>query len=59
MSPLPPITLDSDVDPSDRISAIDFVNRVNWLFEIWDVDTMVEAFQDPAPQGTRCPHLST
>jgi hypothetical protein len=44
MSPLPPITLDSDVDPSDRISAIDFVNRVNWLFEIWDVDTMVEAF---------------
>jgi hypothetical protein len=44
MSPLPLITLDSDVDPSDRISAIDFVNMVNWLFEIWDVDTMVEAF---------------
>ena len=23
---------------------MDFVNRVNWLFETWDVDAMVEAF---------------
>ena len=44
MPNLPPITLDSAVDPADRISAIDFINRVNLLFDAWNVDAMVEAF---------------
>jgi hypothetical protein len=41
---LPPVVLDSAVDPADRVSAIDFINRVNWLFDAWDIDAMVEAF---------------
>ena len=41
---LPPIGLDSAVDPADRVSAIDFIHRVNWLFDAWDIDSMVEAF---------------
>ena len=44
MPSLPPIPLDSAVDPGDRISAIDFVNRVNLLFDAWNVDAMVQAF---------------
>lgn len=44
MPSLPPIALDSVVDPADRISAIDFINRVNLLFDAWDIDGMVEAF---------------
>ncbi len=44
MPNLPPITLDSTVCAEDRISAVDFVNRVNLLFDAWDVDAMVEAF---------------
>lgn len=44
MPSLPPITLDSVVDPADRISAIDFINRVNLLFDAWNIDAMVEAF---------------
>jgi hypothetical protein len=44
MPNLPPIVLDSTVDAADRISAIDFINRVNWLFDAWDIDAMVEAF---------------
>lgn len=44
MPNLPPIVLDGDVDPADRASAIDFINRVNWLFDAWDIDAMVEAF---------------
>lgn len=44
MRNLPPVTLDSNVDPADRVSAIDFINRVNWLFDAWDIDAMVEAF---------------
>ncbi len=44
MPNLPPIGLDSTVDPADRVSAIDFINRVNWLFDAWDIDAMVEAF---------------
>jgi hypothetical protein len=43
-SSLPAVVLDSAVDPADRISAIDFINRVNWLFDAWDIDAMVEAF---------------
>jgi SnoaL-like domain len=41
---LPPIGLDCAVDPADRVSAIDFIHRVNWLFDAWDIDAMVEAF---------------
>ncbi len=41
---LPSIVLDSPVDVADRVSAIDFINRVNWLFDAWDIDAMVEAF---------------
>src|ERR1700753_1390390 len=43
MSPAsaPSLALDS---PVDRVSAIDFINRVNWLFDAWDIDAMVEAF---------------
>jgi SnoaL-like domain len=41
---LPTIVLDSAVEPADRVSAIDFINRVNWLFDAWDIDAMVEAF---------------
>jgi len=41
---LPAIGLDNAVDPADRVSAIDFIHRVNWLFDAWDIDAMVEAF---------------
>ena len=41
---LPAVVLDSAVDAGDRVSAIDFINRVNWLFDAWDIDAMVEAF---------------
>jgi hypothetical protein len=44
VKPLPPIQLYSMVSAEDRASAIDFVNRVNWFFETWDVDAMVDAF---------------
>jgi hypothetical protein len=44
MPDLPPVALDSDVDAADRTSAIDFINRVNVLFDAWDIDAMVEAF---------------
>jgi len=44
MKAFPRITPNEHVDPVDRISAIDFVNRVNWLFETWDVGEMVNAF---------------
>ncbi len=41
---VPAVVLDSPVDPADRVTAIDFINRVNWLFDDWDIDAMVEAF---------------
>jgi SnoaL-like domain len=41
---LPSVVLDSPVDIADQVSAIDFINRVNWLFDAWDIDAMVEAF---------------
>jgi hypothetical protein len=40
----PPILSRSTVEPGDRADAIDFVNRVNWLFETWNVDGMLDAF---------------
>jgi SnoaL-like domain len=44
MQKLPAIALDNAVDPADRVSAIDFIHRVNRLFDAWDIDAMVEAF---------------
>jgi len=44
MIQLPPVRRYSAVPAEDRASAIDFVNRVNWFFEVWDVDAMVDAF---------------
>jgi len=41
---LPAVVLDSGVEPADRVSAIDFIHRVNWLFDAWDIDAMVAAF---------------
>jgi hypothetical protein len=40
----PPVAFQGALSAQDRIDAIDFVNRVNWLFEVWDVDAMVESF---------------
>lgn len=36
-------TADS-VGPDDRITAIEYVNRVNWLFETYDLEGMISAF---------------
>ncbi len=41
---VPSVVLSSRVDTADQVSAIDFINRVNWLFDAWDIDSMVEAF---------------
>jgi ketosteroid isomerase-like protein len=38
----------SSVAPAEIASAVDFVNRVNWLFETWDVDAMVRSFTPDA-----------
>lgn len=32
------------VDPDTRASAVDYVNRVNWLFETWELEDMIGAF---------------
>jgi hypothetical protein len=40
----PPIKPIGSVDPDVRASAIDYVNRVNWLFETWDLEGMIAAF---------------
>jgi hypothetical protein len=48
MDTFPRIEQRSRANPDDQASAIDFVNRVNWLFETWDVDGMLEAF---LPEG--------
>jgi hypothetical protein len=40
----PPVARQASLPAHDRISAIDFVNRVNWLFEVWDIDRIVESF---------------
>lgn len=40
----PRVATGGDVLADERISAIDFVNRVNWLFETWDVEAMLDAF---------------
>lgn len=44
MTAFPRIQTQTPIDPADWISAIDFVNRVNWLFETFDVEGMLDAF---------------
>lgn len=44
MVAFPSIPRHTAVAPEDWSSAVDFVNRLNWLFETWDVDSMVQAF---------------
>lgn len=44
MTAFPAIQAQTPLDPADWISAIDFVNRINWLFETWDVEAMLDAF---------------
>ena len=44
MSKFPRVSLRSDVNPVDSAGAIDFVNRVNWLFETWELEAMIDAF---------------
>src|SRR4030095_2550119 len=36
------------VDPDVRASAVDCVNRVNWLFETWDLEGTIAAFAPDA-----------
>jgi hypothetical protein len=31
----PSVVLHTSVDPADRMSVIDFINRVNWIFDSW------------------------
>ncbi|MFS2151358.1 nuclear transport factor 2 family protein [Rhizobium sp. Rhizsp42] len=44
----PPIAKQGILDPADHVSAIDYVNRVNWLFETWDVEGMINSFTPDA-----------
>jgi hypothetical protein len=44
MTAFPSVPHVSTVSAEDRASAVDFVNRVNWFFETWDVEAMIEAF---------------
>lgn len=48
MNAFPRVGSGAGVDPADRVSAIDFVNRVNWWFETWDVESMLDAFMPDA-----------
>ncbi|MGF6712750.1 ketosteroid isomerase-like protein [Luteibacter sp. W1I16] len=48
MKPFPRISPQGPVAEADRVSAIDFVNRVNWWFETWDVESMIDAFTPDA-----------
>lgn len=36
----------STVSAEDRVSAIEFINRVNWFFDAWDVESIVQAFAE-------------
>ncbi|MFM0169835.1 hypothetical protein [Paraburkholderia sediminicola] len=40
----PKVVAARKIDPDRRASAVDFVNRVNWLFETWDLEEMVHSF---------------
>jgi ketosteroid isomerase-like protein len=51
---IPHFNAPNAVSGSDRADVIEFVNRVNWFFDIWDVEAIVAAF---APDvRTRHPH---
>lgn len=36
------------LDPDLRAGAVDYVNRVNWLFETWDLEAMIASFAPDA-----------
>lgn len=44
MSFFPKIKPAAEISPDIRAAAVDYVNRVNWLFETWDLEAMVDAF---------------
>ncbi|MGN8000862.1 nuclear transport factor 2 family protein [Sphingomonas trueperi] len=44
----PKIQSSSVVAPEVRADAIDYVNRVNWLFETWDLEGAITAFTPDA-----------
>ncbi|MEU1212584.1 nuclear transport factor 2 family protein [Streptomyces sp. NPDC005791] len=44
MSKFPSVPRNGSVDANDWTSAVDFVNRVNWLFETYDLEGMISSF---------------
>lgn len=40
----PKVIAVGEIDAQMRASAEDYVNRVNWLFETWDLEGMIESF---------------
>ncbi|MDG4782466.1 nuclear transport factor 2 family protein [Micromonospora sp. WMMD961] len=44
MTGFPRVSVSGTVDPGDWTSAVDFVNRLNWLFEAYDLEAMINAF---------------
>ncbi|MFG2731561.1 nuclear transport factor 2 family protein [Streptomyces canus] len=54
MAEIPHFNAPNAVSGTDRADAIELVNRVNWLFDIWDVEGILESFVPDAI--TRHPH---
>lgn len=48
MATFPRIGRQGTVDPLDWVRAVDYVNRVNWLFETYDLEGMISSFQSDA-----------
>lgn len=48
MSFFPKVIAVGEIDAQMRASAVDYVNRVNWLFETWDLEGMIESFTPDA-----------
>ncbi|WP_327731279.1 nuclear transport factor 2 family protein [Streptomyces sp. NBC_00487] len=44
MAEFPHFNAPNAVSGADRADAIELVNRVNWLFDIWDVDRIMDLF---------------
>ncbi|MFM9499710.1 nuclear transport factor 2 family protein [Streptomyces galilaeus] len=44
MSQFPSVPRSGSVDANDWTSAVDYVNRVNWLFETYDLEGMIGSF---------------
>jgi hypothetical protein len=44
----PKVSAVGKIDSEMRASAVDYVNRVNWLFETWDLEGMIESFTPDA-----------